>query len=221
MKWLAISVPLRPRTPQANGSSSGISPLPLKVVMTGQLSVRASWRIGTMWKRAPWPTMMAGRFAERSRSRALSVDRRGGVMSNGVSLPSGPEGRTSAATGWVWTSFGRIRWPTSRLSIACLSARVISSAGRLVESTVWLQAATDWNAEARSTSWNAPGPRTCVSTCPVRARIGTRSMRASHSPVRRLVAPGPAMLKHAAGSPVSLAKADAAKEAAPSWRTPT
>ena len=38
----------------------------------------------------------------------------------------------------------------------------------------------------------------------VRARIGTRSTLASQSPVIRLVAPGPAIVKQAAGRPVSV-----------------
>ena len=49
------------------------------------------------------------------------------------------------------------------------------------------------------TSWNAPGPSTCVCTWPVSARIGARSTFASQRPVSRFVAPGPAIEKHAAG----------------------
>ncbi len=40
-------------------------------------------------------------------------------------------------------------------------------------------------------------------------------------PAMRLVAPGPAIVRHAAGRPVSLPYPEHAKAAAPSWRTPT
>ena len=45
---------------------------------------------------------------------------------------------------------------------------------------------------------------------------GAWSSFASYRPVSRLVEPGPAIARHAAGRPVSLPYADAAKEAAPS-----
>ena len=105
--------------------------------------------------------------------------------------------------------------------MACLSASAISSAWRLSGWTVWPHAATPPYAARRSTSWKAPGPSTWRSTCPVSARIGARSTLASQSPVSRLVAPGPAIDRQAAGRPVSLANAEAAKLAAPSWRMPT
>ena len=54
-------------------------------------------------------------------------------------------------------------------------------------------------------SWKAPGPMTWVCTWPVRAMTGARSTLASQSPVSRLVAPGPAMERQAAGRPVTLA----------------
>ena len=87
-------------------------------------------------------------------------------------------------------------------------------------STVCVHSATAENASASGTSWNVPGPSTCVCTCPVRASTGARSTFASQRPVRRFVAPGPAIEKHAAGRPVSLAYALAANAAAPSWRIP-
>jgi hypothetical protein len=55
----------------------------------------------------------------------------------------------------------------------------------------------------------------------VRATTGAPSRCASQSPVKRFVAPGPAIVKHPAGRPVSFPYADAANAAAPSWRTPT
>lgn len=84
-------------------------------------------------------------------------------------------------------------------------ARAASSVAFSGRSTVWLHSDTAEKASARGTSWNAPGPSTWVWTWPVRASTGTRSTLASHRPVSRLVAPGPAMEKQAAGRPVSLA----------------
>ena len=40
------------------------------------------------------------------------------------------------------------------------------------------QAVTAWNAAARSTSWNAPGPRTWASTWPEKAGNGCSNTRA-------------------------------------------
>ena len=50
-----------------------------------------------------------------------------------------------------------------------------------------------------------PGPSTCVSTWPVSASTGARSTFASHSPVSRLVAPGPAIVRQAGGPAGELA----------------
>ena len=52
------------------------------------------------------------------------------------------------------------------------------------------------------------------------ARTGDWSSLASYSPVSMLVDPGPAIAKQAAGRPVSLPYALAAKDAAPSCRIP-
>ncbi len=84
-------------------------------------------------------------------------------------------------------------------------ARAASSVAFSGLRTVWLHLATGLNAEARSTSWNVPGPMTWLLTWPVRATIGTLSTFASHRPVSRLVAPGPAMVRQAAGRPETLA----------------
>ena len=70
--------------------------------------------------------------------------------------------------------------------------------------TVCDQSATASNAARRSTSWKLCTPSTDVCTWPVSARTGARSTFASHIPVRRFVAPGPAIVRQAAGLPVSL-----------------
>ena len=57
-------------------------------------------------------------------------------------------------------------------------------------------------------------------TWPEIARTGDWSSLASYSPVSMLVDPGPAIAKQAAGRPVSLPYALAAKDAAPSCRIP-
>ena len=88
--------------------------------------------------------------------------------------------------------------------MACFMARAASSVAFPGCSTVWVHSATAEKASDSGTSWKAPGPSTCVCTWPVRATTGTRSTLASHRPVSRLVAPGPAIEKQAAGFPVSL-----------------
>ena len=60
---LATGVPLRPSTPAASGWSSPIWPFALNVVITGAPSCSASSITAGMWKRAPWPTTITGRFA--------------------------------------------------------------------------------------------------------------------------------------------------------------
>ena len=63
MIQLATGVPLRPSTPAASGWSSPIWPFALNVVITGAPSCSASAITAGMWKRAPWPTTITGRFA--------------------------------------------------------------------------------------------------------------------------------------------------------------
>lgn len=202
MNQLATGVPERPRTPAASGWESGIWPFALKVVITGAPRRSASSTIGSMWKRAPWPTITIGRRDARMRNSAASSDSFGGAIADGAIRPAGPDGSASPA-GIVCTSSGKIRWAGPGASSACLQASVISSACLESRSTVWLQAATVPNAPARSTSWKAPGPSTWVSTWPVSASTGERSTLASHSPVSRFVAPGPAIVRQAAGRPVN------------------
>ena len=125
-------------------------------------------------------------------------------MVEGETRPSGPPGTAPSGAGSVCTSSGKTRCATSRRNSAFLHARFISSTASESRSTDWLQAATESNAADRSTSWNAPGPSTWVFTWPVSASTGARSTFASHSPVSRFVAPGPAIVRHAAGRPVSL-----------------
>ncbi len=203
MKWLAMGVPLRPRTPHARGWASEIRPLPLKVVITGQRrrSARATTR--SMSNRAPWPTMMAGLRDFLRRARAASRESSGGAIALEATRPRGPPAVAPSSAGRVCTSSGKIRCETPRFRIALLQARLTSSACLLVCSTGCDHCATLPNAAWRSTSWKAPGPSTWVSTWPVSASTGARSTLASHRPVSRLVAPGPAIARHAAGLPVS------------------
>jgi len=163
MNQLAMGVPLRPSTPQPSGWSSAIWPLPLKVVTTGAFRRSAKAVMAGMSKRAPWPTMISGRaepFSSSSASARLSA---GGEIPSRGRRPAGPPARASPA-GNVCTSSGKIRCATSRSSSACLSARFMSSTCLEPCSTVWLKAATGAKAAARSHSWKAPGPTTCVST---------------------------------------------------------
>ncbi len=149
--------------------------------------------------------MMTGRSAPRSMSTARSSAAVGAPMSWAAMRPARGRGGGSSSPGSSCTSSGRIRWATSRLTTACLTAKDISSVAFPETSTVWLHSATAANASASGISWNAPGPSTWVCTWPVSASTGARSTLASHSPVSRLVAPGPAMEKQAAGRPVTLA----------------
>jgi hypothetical protein len=124
-----------------------------------------------------------------------------------VSRPaSRPCGVLAAASlGWVWTSSGSTRWATSRASRACLTARAASSAWSLPACTSAVQAATSPKMAVRSRSWKAPRPRTLDGTWPEMARTGDWSSLASYSPVSRLVEPGPAIAKQAAGRRVGKA----------------
>ena len=190
MNQLATGVPLRPSTPQASGWSSPIWPLALNVVITGAPSCSASAITCSLWKRAPWPTMITGRFAPRSRPSACSIDSSGGLISSGVSRPSGPAA-AAVAGGQRLHLVGEDQVRDVALQHRVLAGEVHQLDVLGVSSTGWLQPATEPNAAERSTSWNAPGPSTCVSTWPVSASTGARSTFASHRPVSRLVAPGP------------------------------
>ena len=76
-------------------------------------------------------------------------------------VPAGAWAWASATPGSSWTSSGKMRWATSRSTMACFMARAASSVAFSGRRTVWLHAATGLKAEARSTSWNVPGPMTC------------------------------------------------------------
>ena len=192
------------RTP--SGWSSGTSPLALNVVMTGASRCSASASTAPRNGRAPLPTMITGRSAAASSATARSSSACGGAIAVAATRPA--RGRAGGSVDAVAApaprrgrSGGRRRAARWRASWPAPPARWRSSG----ESTVWLHSATASNAAASGSSWKAPGPTTCVCTWPVSARIGTRSTLASHRPVSRLVAPGPAIEKHAAGRPVSLA----------------
>ncbi|MEA2973693.1 MAG: hypothetical protein QOG82_2151 [Actinomycetota bacterium] len=204
--WMeATGMPDRPRTPQASGWESGTSPLALNVVMTGASTCSAKAAISSPQPRAPLPTMITGRWAADRSSTARANSASGGAISRAATRPRRGLGVGTATPASSWTSSGKMRWATSRSTMACFMARAASSVAFSGRRTVWLHAATGLKAEARSTSWNVPGPMTCDFTWPVRATIGTRSTLASHRPVRRLVAPGPAMVRQAAGRPDTLA----------------
>ena len=200
----ATGVPLLPSTPQPREWLSDIWPFPLKVVITGQLIFSAKAIISSIWKHAPCPTIITGLLDLFSIFNAFSKDVFGGEIVIGVSLPSEVWALTSSATAIVWISSGKVKWDTSLFRIACFTAKAINSACWLFSSTRWLNSATVLKALTRSTSWKLPVPTTWVATWPVKAKIGARSTFASQRPVNRLVEPGPAMAKHAAGFPVSL-----------------
>ena len=215
---LATGVPLRPSTPAPSGWVSGIRPLALKVVRTGALSRSARRRSGPVACRAPCPAISTGRLLAEIMAAARASSGWLGWVRRPASRPCGV--LAAASLGWVWTSSGSTRWATPRASRACLTARAASSAWSLPACTSAVQAATSRKMAVRSRSWKAPRPRTLEGTWPEMARTGDRSSLASYRPVSMLVDPGPAMAKHAAGRPVSLPYALAAKAAAPSCRIP-
>ncbi len=202
MNQLAIGVPERPSTPAALGWVSGISPLPLKVVSTGAPRVSARPITASRAAAPPWPSTMMGRRASLIISTARSISSAAGSTLSWPRRPSGPA--AGASLGWVCTSSGKIKCATSRSTMAVLQASDISSAWRDESSTGCEKRVTASKAAERSMSWKAPGPNTWVCTWPVSASTGARSTLASHRPVIRLVAPGPAMVRQAAGRPVSL-----------------
>ena len=201
----AVGVPLRPSTPQASGWSSATRPFALNVVMIGASMCSASATTASRNGRAPFPQMIEGRWASRRSSTARASSSEGGRIAALAMRPARGRAGGSSRPSSSCTSSGRIRWATSRLTIACFIASAASSLAFAAASTVWLHSATAENASLNGISWKAPGPRTWVCTCPVSARIGARSTFASHRPVSRFVAPGPAIEKQAAGRPVSFA----------------
>ena len=219
MNQLAMGVPERPSTPPACGCVSAIRPFPLKVVTTTAPMRSARVMTASRASTAPCPITISGRRAELIIATACARSCAAGTTTLPPSRPVGPP--AGDVFGTVCTSSGKTRCATSRSTSADLQASDISSACFELGNTVCEKRDTAWKAECRSMSWKAPGPNTWVCTCPVKASTGARSTLASHSPVNRLVAPGPAIVRQAAGRPVSLPYADAAKAAAPSWRTPT
>ena len=191
--WQATGMPDRPRTPQPSGWSSGKMPLALNVVITGASRCSA--------KRHDCVAEGAGAVAADDRRplggpeqlrRPGPARRRAGRSPVAATRPAGagPAASSSrrAAPG---RRRGSTRWATSRCTMACFMASAASSVALPGERTVWLHSATASKAFSSGTSWKAPGPMTWVCTWPVSARTGTRSTLASHSPVSRLVAPGP------------------------------
>ena len=77
MNQLAMGVPLRPRTPPAKGCWSEISPLPLKVVITGAFSFSAKAMTLSLQCRAPNPITITGRLGRVDGVHSL-IDRSGG-----------------------------------------------------------------------------------------------------------------------------------------------
>ena len=152
MTQLATGVPLRPSTPAASGWSSADLALGLeggdhrRVELLGERG-----RPRGMWKRAPWPTMITGRFAARSSSQRVG-DRRppgGAIVDAATPALAGRARLAPSGAGSVWTSSGKTRCATSRRSIACFTRGPSSSSGSASGSTVWPQAATEPNAAAQ------------------------------------------------------------------------
>ena len=99
MNQLATGVPLRPSTPQASGWSSAICPLALNVVITGAPSPLGQSDHLIAVKAGPVADdddrALGGLRAGRSPARC---DAAGGLISSGVSRPSGPR-RVAVAGG--------------------------------------------------------------------------------------------------------------------------
>ena len=194
-----------PSTPAPSGWVSGTRPLALNVVSTGApepLGQRA--HLGRGAARAPCPTMITGRRAARSRSAAAVSAASSGRT--GRSPTAGPSGRAAGAS--------------TRLDLHLVGQHQVGHAaavdgvldrqrGQL--GVVDCRRARSWSRRRRrGTPPTGRGPGTrrgrAPSTAPARRSRppGRRSSLASYRPVSRLVEPGPAMAKHAAGRPVSL-----------------
>ena len=148
--------------------------------------------------------MITGRLAASMRASASSRAAGGGLISASGTRPSGPPALTPSPAAIVCTSSGKTRCETPCRNSACLHASDTSSACGESCRTVCDQSATALKAARRSTSWKLCTPSTDVCTWPVSASTGERSTFASHNPVSRFVAPGPAIVRQAAGRPVSL-----------------
>jgi len=92
--------------------------------------------------------MITGRSAAAIFSTAAVSESCGGTISKGPMQPSGDDAAALSSTGRTWTSAGKIRWPTSRSTIAVFKASDMSSACLLFGSTVCENAATPLKAVA-------------------------------------------------------------------------
>ncbi len=145
----ATGVPLRPSTPAPSGWVSGTRPLALNVVRTGAPRRSASAVTSATASRAPWPTTNTGRRASRTSAAAA-------VTAAAAGGPDRPDRRPSGVT-----------------------ASAAGSAWSLPLWTVVVDTATSRKTAERSTSWNAPRPRTFDGTWPEIASTGAPSSLAS------------------------------------------
>ena len=216
---LATGVPLRPSTPGAERVGVGDQALGLERgehrraeplgerddLGRGRRGRRGRRRSPAGGRRGPAPRPRPARRRRADPARLASrPPGRGGLLATAAPAPR------RAAPG------ARRRGRRSRASPPARPAR----RGRCRRCTAWSRRATSSNTADRSRSWKAPRPSTFDGTCPEIAITGDWSSLASYRPVSRLVEPGPAIAKQAAGRPVSLPYALAANAAAPSCRIP-
>ena len=186
------------------------SPLPLNVVSTGALRQLGQPRSSAgMSKRAPWPTMIAGPFglaqqldgriifssASARRMRWRSAGDAAGRARSGLGV-FGP-------AGIVCTSSGKIRCETPRLRHRALAGQV-SSARRACSELQHGLADHCGDALPKAVGEvdllkGARAEHLRVDLAGQRQHRCARSTLASHRPVSRFVAPGPAIARQAAG----------------------
>ena len=202
---LATGVPLRPSTPAAERWVSGTRPFARNVVSTGAPRRSASAMTSAAGGARAVPTMIDRALRAGEQLQRLGEALRRAARSAGRERrPCGAAGSASGA-GRTWTSSGntsaRRRAPARRgcTASAASSAWSLRRRGRSRER----RDVAEGRRRGRS-----PGRRPCRAPD---GRPGRRSRSrarrpacASHRPVSRLVDPGPAIVRQAAGRPVSL-----------------
>ena len=135
--------------------------------------------------------MMTGRLAAPSRPIGL-LDRAtpAGLISSGVSRPSGPDASLLAGgKGLDLVGEDQVRGALLQDRVLAGERHQLGVLGGLEHRLGPPRDLAERGGQVDLLERS--GPSTCVSTCPVSASTGERSTFASHSPVSRLVAPGP------------------------------
>jgi hypothetical protein len=205
-----------PIVKRQSGSDGGNAPLPMNVLSTGIPFARANARrlSEARFRSVPLPVRITGNFALRITSAASAT-----ACGDGALRRTGRGGIGCASDGCLATSSGRSMWHAPYLSVVATwnALRTISGI-ESAESTDAPHFTVGRKSATRSMAWWDSLCRRVVAAWPVSTMHGARSMCASPTPVRRLVAPGPSVPRQHAALPVRRPYTSAMNAAACSWR---